>query len=388
MRSVSTCSFSDKIIKMEPYKMKLFKYPALVRDKIIQNMDFADVINFSTFKRTRPFLRNVWSQLELNVKLNSDCTEDSILIRKDESIKQQILFHKDSKLSEEDEREHSSKLSAVDLVERIQGPHDDPKEFLMQPMMQTFKFKKKTLTCRRKMDESNDKFFLNIMAMFDNVHVSNFMNRNWTVTPEDIKVFCKRVKDIDFKPCVESNKPENEHDNGFKIKNNLETKKEKKKIAEKEEPAPGTYEAIYQDEYQYGLSFFRQARIPRTRPQSTSSPLETTKVITPDIDNCTDGIKNLQCSESTTESTSNYAQGFCKRSPVKTNWEDSSKIKKDDFGKKEEKTKKEEKSNNTLNIVEEPHNVLPGNYFEPYRDNSQVLYQPHGPSPANYSEEW
>ncbi|PIC17231.1 hypothetical protein B9Z55_023546 [Caenorhabditis nigoni] len=310
MRSVSTCSFSDKIIKMEPYKMKLFKYPALVRDEIIQNMDFADVINFSTFKRTRPFLRNVWSQLELNVELNSDCTEDSILIRKEESIKQQILFHKDSKLSEEDEREHSSKLSAVDLVERIQ------------------------------------------------------------------------------EPCVESNKPENEHDNGFKIKNNLETKKEKKKIAEKEEPAPGTYEAIYQDEYQYGLSFFRQARIPRTRPQSTSSPRETTKVITPDIDNCTDGIKNLQCSESTTESTSNYAQGFCKRSPVKTNWEDSSKIKKDDFGKKEEKTKKEEKSNNTLNIVEEPHNVLPGNYFEPYRDNSQVLYQPHGPSPANYSEEW
>ncbi|PIC17259.1 hypothetical protein B9Z55_023562 [Caenorhabditis nigoni] len=110
-------------------------------------------------------------------------------------------------------------------------------------------------------------------------------------------------------PCVESNKSDDKRDSGVKIKNNLETKKEKKEKAGKEvEPAPGTYEAMYQDEYQYGLSFFRQARIPRTHPQSTSSPHETTKVITTDVDNCTDGIKNLQCSEPPSESTSNYAK--------------------------------------------------------------------------------
>ncbi|CAO4384284.1 unnamed protein product [Caenorhabditis nigoni] len=95
-------------------------------------MDFADVINFSTFKGTHPFLRNAWSQLELNVELNSDCTKDSILIRKDEIVKERILLHKDANPSEEDEKEHISKLTAVD-VEHIQGPDNDPKEFLIQP---------------------------------------------------------------------------------------------------------------------------------------------------------------------------------------------------------------------------------------------------------------
>ncbi|CAO4384306.1 unnamed protein product [Caenorhabditis nigoni] len=206
---------------------------------------------------------------------------------------------------------------------------------------------------------------------------------------EEKKPTEKKVEEVS-QPCVESNKSDDKRDRGVKIKNNLETKKEKKEKAGKEvEPAPGTYEAMYQDEYQYGLSFFRQARIPRTHPQSTSSPHETTKVMTTDVDNCTDGIKNLQCSEPPSESTSNYAQGFCKRSPARTTLDDSSKIKGDYCGKKkEEKPRKEENPIDKSSLAEKAHNVLPGNYFEPYRDNSQVLYQPHGPSPANYSEEW
>ncbi|CAS00386.1 Protein CBG27586 [Caenorhabditis briggsae] len=192
----------------------------------------------------------------------------------------------------------------------------------------------------------------------------------------------KVAKEEVVQPCVANKKLGSKQENGVKIKNNLEIKKEKKEIVENEvDPPKSTYESLYEDEYQYGLSFFRQARIPRSHPHSTSSPRETTKIVATDIDNCTDKVKNLQCFGSSSESTSKSTESSDKPSDVKKNWEDSSKIKK-------EKTRQEGKTNYTPDLAEAAHNVMPGNYFEPYRDNKKVLYQPHGPSPANYSEEW
>ncbi|PIC17174.1 hypothetical protein B9Z55_023508 [Caenorhabditis nigoni] len=112
-------------------------------------------------------------------------------------MKERILLHEDAELSEQDVREQVTKLSAADLVEHIRSPDEDPKECLVRHMIQTFIFKKKTLICNRKMDKLNDEYLLNIMGTFDKVYVSNFM-KEWTVTPKDIRLFCERVKDIDF----------------------------------------------------------------------------------------------------------------------------------------------------------------------------------------------
>ncbi|PIC17192.1 hypothetical protein B9Z55_023521 [Caenorhabditis nigoni] len=177
------CHIKNGSVKMEPYKMKMFKYPALVRDEIIQNMDFADV-----------YLP------ELNVDLNSDSTEDCILIYNNEISEEKIMLNPNAKPRKQEisGRKHMSELSVVDLVKHIKRPYEDPRENLIHHLMQTFQFKKKKLRCYRKMDESNDKYLLNIMETFDKVYVSNVGNRNWALTPEDFKVFCKRVKDIFF----------------------------------------------------------------------------------------------------------------------------------------------------------------------------------------------
>ncbi|ULT81307.1 hypothetical protein L3Y34_011294 [Caenorhabditis briggsae] len=175
----------------------------------------------------------------------------------------------------------------------------------------------------------------------------------------------KVAKEEVVQPCVANKKLGSKQENGVKIKNNLEIKKEKKEIVENEvDPPKSTYESLYEDEYQYGLSFFRQARIPRSHPHSTSSPRETTKIVATDIDNCTDKVKNLQCFGSSSESTSKSTESSDKPSDVKKNWEDSSKIKK-------EKTRQEGKTNYTPDLAEAAHNVMPGNYFEPYRDNKK-----------------
>ncbi|UMM40579.1 hypothetical protein L5515_017149 [Caenorhabditis briggsae] len=157
-------------------------------------------INISTFKRTHPFLRSARYLTELNVELNSDCTKDCILIYNNESSEEKILLHLDVKprKQETSDRKHISELLVVDLVEHIKGLYEDPRERLIHHMMRTFQFENKKLRCNRKIDESKDEYLLNIMPTFDTVHVSNFGNTNWTLTPDDFKVFCKRVKNIYF----------------------------------------------------------------------------------------------------------------------------------------------------------------------------------------------
>ncbi|UMM40583.1 hypothetical protein L5515_017153 [Caenorhabditis briggsae] len=177
----------------------------------------------------------------------------------------------------------------------------------------------------------------------------------------------KVAKEEVVQPCVANKKLGSKQENGVKIKNNLEIKKEKKEIVENEvDPPKSTYESLYEDEYQYGVSFFRQARIPRSHPHSTSSPRETTKIVATDIDNCTDKVKNLQCFGSSSESTSKSTERSDKPSDVKKNWEDSSKIKK-------EKTRQEVKTNDTPDLAEAAHK-----FYTSHMDPHQRITQRNG----------
>ncbi|CAO4383707.1 unnamed protein product [Caenorhabditis nigoni] len=201
--------------------MKLFKYPALVRDEIIQNMEFADVLTLSTIKRSQPLLKSARYMTELNVKLNEDDTDDSILIYKNETSEEKIMLHLDAKPGKQkrSDGKHISELLVVNLVKHIKGPYEDPRERLVQHLMKTFQFTKKTLECKRKIDESADQYVLNIMPKFDKVWLSNGYQFNWTLTKEDIRVFCKRVKDISISLILR------EEENKFKFDEALECEK-------------------------------------------------------------------------------------------------------------------------------------------------------------------
>ncbi|CAO4384277.1 unnamed protein product [Caenorhabditis nigoni] len=157
-------------------------------------------LNLSTCKRTQPFLRSARYLSELNIELKSDATKDCILIYENKISEEKIMLNLDAKprKQETSDRKHISEHSVVELVEHIECPYEDPRENLIHHMIQTFQFKTKKLTCKRKIDGSKDKYLLNIVENFDEVYVSNAGNIDWTPTSEDFKMFCKRVKDIDF----------------------------------------------------------------------------------------------------------------------------------------------------------------------------------------------
>ncbi|UMM40580.1 hypothetical protein L5515_017150 [Caenorhabditis briggsae] len=92
---------------------------------------------------------------ELTVELNKDDTKDFILIYKNENSEEKIMLHLDSKPKQEEtsDKKRTSVLLVVDLVKHIKGPYEDPKELLVQHMMKTFEFTKKTLDCNRKIDD-------------------------------------------------------------------------------------------------------------------------------------------------------------------------------------------------------------------------------------------
>ncbi|PIC17194.1 hypothetical protein B9Z55_023523 [Caenorhabditis nigoni] len=133
---------------------------------------------------------------ELNVELKSDSTKDCILIYKNKTSEERILLHEDAKPSEENTKKRTSELLVANLIKHIKSPYEDPRESLIHHLMRTFEFKNKTVDCSRKLDESADKYLLDIMATFDKVYVSNFGNIDWVVRKEDIQVFCKRIKDL------------------------------------------------------------------------------------------------------------------------------------------------------------------------------------------------
>ncbi|PIC17181.1 hypothetical protein B9Z55_023514 [Caenorhabditis nigoni] len=143
---------------------------------------------------------------ELNVKLNEDDTEDSILIYKNETSEEKIMLHLDAKPRKQkrSDGKHISELLVVDLVKHIKGPYEDPRELLVQHLMKTFQYVQ---------------YVLNIMPKFDKVWLSNVVNFNWTLTKEDIRVFCKRVKDISISLILR------EEENKFKFDEALECEK-------------------------------------------------------------------------------------------------------------------------------------------------------------------
>ncbi|CAO4375381.1 unnamed protein product [Caenorhabditis nigoni] len=160
----------------------LLKYPFLLREQIIRNLDFMDAFYFSTLsKRSKQMVHNAkYPVISIDFMFTEDSTNDHIEVEHEYDKFLKISLWSWNVPNERD----PNTIDGLELANLIDEPSDDYRKKICAHLLFAFHFRWTSVKIERNIENLSDLFLWDIRKKFDDVEVRLSL---WLeITPEDL----------------------------------------------------------------------------------------------------------------------------------------------------------------------------------------------------------